>query len=408
MSHIVAGIDVHKRLLVVVAADVSLDPPDFSGRRFGTLAGDLQQLVEWLSSQGVQEVVMESTAQYWKPVWLALEQHFHPHLAQAQSNRAPRGRKTDYRDAERLVRRFAAGELILSFVPDAVHRDIRLLARRRVQWIRDRIRLQAQVECHLEECNIKLSSVITDLFGASGRRILAALAAGELDPAGMAALGDGRLHCTIQQLSDALQTRISTDQREILRMFLEQLNLIDTHLHTVTQLIANAVKPHQEAVLRLCQVPGIRVVAAQQILAEIGSDARAFPSSAQLSSWAGVCPGRHESAGDNHSSRCAKGNRFLRSIVCQCAQAAVKTNNSWFQTTFRRLLPRLGFAKAIWAIAHHMMRLIWKILHEGAQYQERGAQTSPQALRRRLQYLRKECLALGYDLQPKTLATTTQ
>jgi transposase len=407
MSHIVAGIDVHKRLLVVVVADASLDPPEFSCRRFGTVHKELIQLVEWLSSQGVRDVVMESTAQYWRPVWLALERHFHPHLAQAQSNRAPKGRKTDSRDAQRLVRRFLAGELILSFVPDAEQREIRLLARRRVQWIHDRVRLQAQLECLLEECDIKLSSVITDLFGASGRRILDALAAGQLDPAELASLGDGRLKCTAQQLSDALQARLTANQREILRMCLEQLKLIDSQLETITHLIARAVQPHQDAILRLCQVPGIRVIAAQQILAEIGPDAKAFPTSGQLSSWAGVCPGQQDSAGDNHSGRCAKGNRFLRSIVCQCAQAAVKTNHSWFQTTFRRLLPRLGFPKAIWAIAHHLMRLIWKILHEGDQYQERGLQTSPQAIRRRLQRLRKECLALGYDLQPTAVAATT-
>lgn len=406
MSHIVAGIDVHKRLLVVAVADASLDPLEFSCRHFGTVHSELLQLVEWLSSLGVQDVVLESTAQYWKPVWLALEQRFHPHLAQAQSNRAPKGRKTDYRDAQRLVRRFIAGELILSFVPDAEQREIRLLARRRVQWVRDRVRLQAQMECLLEEFNIKLSSVITDLFGASGRRILDALAAGKLDPAELAALGDDRLKCTTKQLADALQARPTANQREILRMCLEQLKLIDSQLETITQMIASAVRPHQDAILRLCQVPGIRVVAAQQIVAEIGPDANAFPSSAQLSSWAGVCPGQQESAGDNRSSRCAKGNRFLRSIVCQCAQAAVKTNNSWFQATFRRLLPRLGFAKAIWAIAHHLMRVIWKILHEGDQYQEHGAQTSPQAIRRRLQYLRKECQALGYDLQPRALTTT--
>lgn len=407
MSHIVAGIDVHKRLLVVSVADASRDPLEFSCRRFGSVHSELLQLVEWLSSLGVQDVVMESTAQYWKPVWLALEQRFRPHLAQAQSNRAPQGRKTDYRDAQRLVRRFIAGELILSFVPDAEQREIRLLARRRVQWIRDRVRLQAQMEALLEDCNIKLSSVLTDLFGVSGRRILDALAAGKLDPAELAALGDERLRCTTQQLADALQSRLTANQREVLRMSLEQLKLLDAQVETITQLIANAVKPQQDAMLRLCQVPGIRAIAAQQILAEIGPDAKAFPSSAQLSSWAGVCPGQQESAGDNRSSRCAKGNHFLRSIICQCAQAAVKTNNSWFQATFRRLLPRLGYAKAIWAIAHHMMRLVWKILHEGDQYQERGTQTSPQAIRRRLQRLRKECLALGYDLQPKAAATAS-
>lgn len=398
MSYIVAGIDVHKRMLVVAVADASLDPLEFSRRRFGTGSEQLQQLVEWLAQQGVREVVMESTAQYWKPVWLALESKFSLKLAQAQSNRAPQGRKSDTRDTERLVRRSLAGELRLSFVPDPEQREMRLLARRRTQLIRDRVRLQAQLEALLEDFNIKLSSVITDLFGSSGRRILEALGEGKSSPQELAALGDRRLHCSGEQLSDALQAPLTANQRELLKMLLKQLALFDEQIETVTQLIAHTVHRHQEALLRLCQVPGIRVVAAQQILAEVGSDAAAFSSPGQLSSWAGVCPGQQQSAGFNRSTRCAKGNRFLRSVLCQCAQAAVKTKNSWFQTTFRRLLSRLGYAKGIWAIAHHLLKLVWKILHESATYQERGATTSPQALKRRLQRLRQDCRKLGYEI----------
>lgn len=400
MSYRIAGIDVHKKLLVVTVADASLDPLEFTHKRFGTLPDDLEKFAQWIDSLGVRDVVMESTAQYWKPVWLALEGRFQLHLAQAQSNRAPKGRKTDTRDAERLARRFIAGELILSFVPEAGQRELRLVARRRVQLVRDRVRLQAQTEALLEDCNIKLSSVISDLFGATGLRILQGLAEGKLSPAELAALGDPRLQCSLEQLCAALQSRLTDNQRELLRMNLELLQLLDTHVAGITRRIAVAMQSCQEAILRLCQVPGIGVVAAQQIVAEIGPQAKTFPSAAQLSSWAGVCPGRQESAGANASGRCAKGNRFLRSMVCQCAQAAVKTKGSWLQATFRRLVPRLGFAKAIWAIAHRLLRLIWKILHEGAQYQEHGALTSPAAAKRRLQSLRKQCRDLGYALVP--------
>lgn len=407
MSHIVAGIDVHKKLLVVAVADASLDPLEFSSKRFGTGHQELTQLSEWLAGQGVQDVVMESTAQYWKPVWLALESNFRLHLAQAQSNRAPKGRKTDSRDTERLVRRFVANELILSFVPNSAQREIRMLARRRVQLVQDRVRLQAQMECLLEDCNIKLSSVITDLFGTSGRRILEAISKGSKDAASLAALGDRRLKCTVAQLADALHAQPTANQRELIRMYLEELKLFDTHIETVTNLIAATLQPQQDAIQRLCQVPGIRVVAAQQIMAEIGPGAQVFASGRNLSSWAGLCPGVHESAGQNHSGRCAKGNKFLRSVLCQCAQAAVHTKNSWFQVKFQRLLPRLGFSKAIWAIARHMIELIWKILHDGVEYQERGAVTSPQAIKRRLQRLRRECRNLGYEIHLTPTGPTT-
>src|SRR5215213_8157860 len=196
MSYIVAGIDVHKKVLMVSIAEAGEVDPNFECRRFGTTASELTHLTAWLAERGVTEVVMESTAQYWKPVWLALEPHLRLNLAQAQSNRAPKGRKTDFKDAQRLVRRLIAGELILSFVPVAEQRIMRTLTRRRVQLSQDRVRLQSQLECLLEETRIKLSGVVSDLLGTSGRRILAKIAEGESDPCALAALGDHRLKCT--------------------------------------------------------------------------------------------------------------------------------------------------------------------------------------------------------------------
>jgi len=395
---IVAGIDVHKRSLMVVASSAE-DPSQFRSRRFGTGGSELDALAQWLAWEGVREVVMESTAQYWKPVWLALESQFSLHLAQAHSNRAPHGRKTDFRDAQRLVRRFLAGELILSFVPDSDQRQLRLLTRRRVQQVRARLQAQAQLEALLEDCGVKLSSVISDLLGSSGRRILQALAEGESDPARLAALGDRRLQSGPARLADALQRPLSQVQRDVLRQALEQIAFLDQQIEQITAWIGQAMQAHQQSLARLCQVPGIRSVAAQQIIAELGPCAETFPSPEQLSSWAGVCPGRQESAGENRSGRSAKGNRYLRRVLCQCAQAAVRTRNSWFESKFRRLLPRLGFAKSIWAIAHHLLRLVWKILHENAAYEERCQRSSPQAILRRMQRLRQEWRRLGYDLQ---------
>jgi len=401
MSYMIAGIDVHKRVLMVAVADASVGEGDveFQCRRFGTTAGELQHLAAWLGERGVRAVVMESTAQYWKPVWLALEGHFEQHLAQAWSNRAPKGRKADCKDAQRLVRRQMAGELTLSFVPEAEQRQMRTLTRRRVQLSRDRVRLQNQLEALLEEMRIKLSSVVTDLLGASGRRILTALAAGENDAEQLAALGDARLRCTRQQMQDALASPPPAVLRQLLRMLLEQVEFLDRQTEEVTHLIAETMRGWQDAVARLTEIPGIRTVAAQQILAETGPQAAAFPSAGQFVSWMGACPGREESAGVNHSGRCPKGNRYLRRSLCQVAQAAVRTKNSHWQALFRRLVPRLGYTKAIWAIVRHMAEVIWRILHTGAHYEERGSTSTPQAIKRRIQRLTKELRDAGYTVQ---------
>jgi transposase len=401
----IAGIDVHKRVLMVAVADASAAEGDmeFQCRRFGTTAGELKHLAAWLGERGVREVVMESTAQYWKSVWLALEGHFEQHLAQAWSNRAPKGRKSDFKDAQRLVRRQMAGELTLSFVPDAEQRQVRSLTRRRVQLSRDRVRLQNQLEALLDEMRIKLSSVVTDLLGASGRRILAALAAGQSDPEELAALGDARLKCTRQQMQDALVGPVSPVQAKLLRMLLDQVEFLDQQTEELTRLTAETMRGWQDAVARLAEIPGIRTLAAQQILAETGPQATAFPSAGQFVSWMGACPGREESAGVNQSGRCPKGNRYLRRSLCQAAQAAVRTKNSHFQAVFRRLVPRLGYTKAIWAIVRRMAEVIWKILHNGERYQERGSPSTPQAIKRRLQRLNKEARAIGFTIEFKPI-----
>ena len=408
MTRIIAGIDVHKRMLMVAAGVAVLDSEDgevtervaFENRRFGTTDAELRHLAAWLGQLGVQEVVMESTAQYWKPVWLALEGSFRLQLAQAWSNRAPRGKKTDFKDAQRLVRRYYAGELTLSFVPEAEQRQMRTITRRRTQLTRGRVRLQNQLEALLEEGRVKLSSVITDLLGASGRRILEALASGENDPEELAKLGDERLKCTREQLADAVTGNLTEIHRKLVRQYLDHIALIDRQLEELSQMSAESMRTYSDAVTRLAQIPGIRVLAAQQIVAETGPRADAFPSPMQFSSWVGACPGREESAGENHSSRCPKGNKYLRRTLCQAAQAAVRTKGSYFEGKFRRLVPRLGYAKAIWAIVRHLTVVIWKILHDGVAYEERGFSTTLQAAKRRAQRLAKELRALGYSVQP--------
>ena len=320
------------------------------------------------------------------------------HLAQAFSNRAPRGRNHDFKDAERLVRRLIAKELILSFVPDEEQRTWRSLTRMKLQLTRDRVRLQNQMECLLEEMRIKLSIVVSDLLGASGLRILHALAAGEADPKKLAQFGDERLQCTEEQLVDALTGRPQPMHREMLALKLERLQLIDTQIAKLNALIVQAMKPHQEAVMRLAEVPGLGVASARQIIAEVGVQASTFPSAAELTSWVGTCPGKDESAEENHSSRSAKGNKYLRRVLNQAAHAAVKKNGSHFQPVFRRLLPRLGYQSAVWAIAHRLCRVVWKILREGVRFIEQGREPDPKAKKKRARMLMRALRKLGYEV----------
>jgi len=399
MSYTVAGIDIHKKVLMVVVVEQVAGRAETLGRRrFGTGCSELQRLAVWLKEQGVEEAVMESTAQYWKPVWYELEPHMRLQLAQAFSNRAPRGRKHDFKDAERLVRRLLAEELILSFVPPPEQRALRMLTRTKVQLTRDRVRLNNQLEALLEEMRIKLSSVLSDLLGVSGMRILRALAKGETDAETLAALGDGRLHCSHEQLVDALRGTFQPMHQQLLTLYLDRLDLLDRQMAQLQAATAEAMQVHAEAVARLAEVPGFGPDSAQQVIAEVGAQASTFSSPAKLASWVGTNPGRQESAEQNHSSRSAKGNKFVRRILTEAAQAAVKTKGSHFQVVFRRLLPRLGYLQALWAIAHRLCRLVWKILHEKVRYIEQGVQRDPKALKQRLLNMARSLRLLGYNV----------
>lgn len=401
----IAGIDIHKKVLIVVVADAGAEQLEFVGRRFGATTSEREKLVAWLREQGVEEVVMESTAQYWKPVWLDLEpQISRLHLAQAQSNRARKGRKHDFADARRLVRRFLSGELILSFVPGAEQRAWRMLTRGKVQLVCDRVRLQNQMEALLEEMRIKLSSVISELLGLSGRRILAALAQGESDPEKLAELGDIRLRCSKQELADALNGRVEPLHRRMLRWFLQRLELLDRQIEEIDQAIAEAMQPHADAVMRLAEVPGFGPDSAQQLIAEVGPEANTFPSAGELSSWIGVCPGSEESAEHNHSTRSPKGNTHARRILVQAAHAAVKTKGSHYQRVFRRLLPQLAYQGAVWAVAHKLCRVAWKILHDRVRYVEQGEAPTPKRRRDRIRKMLRELRRMGYAVTPPTPA----
>jgi len=405
-------------MLAVVVSDVEVDGEyQFARQQFGSNPGQLRSLATWLLEQEVEEVVMESTAQYWRPVWEVLERCWKPirqkregaspksgtlHLAQAQSNRGRRGRKRDFPDAERLVKRLVANELTLSFVPDAEQRLWRTVTRRRYQLTRNRVRLQNRLESLLEEAHIKLSSLVSDLLGVSARRMLQALADGESNPATLAALADRKLRATQEQLRDALGacTELNPVYRRLLKMMLDELELIDKQMGQIDQEMASLLSPHQDALKRLAEVPGLGVASAQQIIAEVGPTATTFPSEKCLSSWVGACPGDDESAGVNYSHRSPKGNRHMRRVLNQCANAAAKAKGTIFETVYRRTVPRLGHHQAIGVIAHRQCRLIWLILHQGVRYEERGPAVNLKSRQRRTARMIRLLRGLGYRVEP--------
>jgi transposase len=274
MPYRIAAVDVHKKMLAVVVTDVAGEGDyQFERRKFGATPDELHVLAQWLIQQEVEEVVMESTAQYWKPVWGALERWWKParqqregaskmagtlHLCQAKSNHGPRGRKNDFLDGERMIKRLVAQELVLSFVPDPEQRLWRTVTRRKHQLTRAKVGFRNQLESLLEQAHLKLSSFVSDLLGLSARRMLKALAEGETDPAALAALADCRLRATPEQLRDALGacTELKGTLRRLLQMALDELELIETHIEKLEREAMGLMKEHQDVVQRVAEVPG--------------------------------------------------------------------------------------------------------------------------------------------------------
>ncbi len=279
--------------------------------------------------------------------------------------------------------------------------------RRKHQLTRNRVQFQNRLECLLEEAHIKLSSLVSDLLGKSARRMLQAVAEGATSPEAIAALADQRLRATAQQLCDALGAcrDLHPVYRQLLKMALEELKLIEEQIDKLDQEMASLLSAHQDVVQRLAEVPGLGVDSAQQIIAEVGPAAAAFPSAKHLASWVGVCPGEEESAGVNYSHRSPKGNRQMKGLLNQVSNAAVKTKGSIFEFIYRRLVPRLGHAQAIGAIAHRLCRLIWMILHRAIRYEERGPAVSRSKTERRAAKMIRELRRLGYRVEPMACQT---
>jgi transposase len=398
-----AGIDVHKKMLaVVIRQDQAKGDPLYEQRKFGTTRSEIEHLAAYLTQHLVTEVVMESTAQYWRPVWYGLEAHLALHLCHPVKTRGRRGRKSDFRDARRLVDRLHSGDLEDSYVPVAEQRDWRWLTRMRVD-VKDKIGVvRNQVEGILEEGGIKLAAVVSDPFGVSGWAILQKLAKGETEVEVLLAETRGTLRKKKAALREALAGRLTATMRLLLQQCLKQVELLREQIQEINQALGAAMKPYALILERLCQVPGVDLAAAQQILAEIGPRAVVFATAEQCASWAGIIPGSQESAGVNYSSRSPKGNRFVRRLFCQIAWAAARSKETFYAGLFQRLKPRVEAKGAMWSVAHRIIKVIWLMLHEDVAYQEKGpAAHNPVTLTRKFRRLIKEFQRLGMD--PHTL-----
>jgi transposase len=396
----VAGIDVHKKMLAVVIRQQGGGPAEYIQRKFGTMRSEIGHLGAWLQHHGVSEVVMESTAQYWRPVWYGLEAHFQLHLTHPLKTRAPRGRKRDFRDAQRLADRWYSGDLEESFVPAAEQRAWRWLSRTRVQLKRKLGVIRNQVEGLLEQGGIKLAAVASDVFGVSGWAMLERISEGETDIEELLGEARGVLRKKKAQLKEALVGQLEPTYRILLKQHMAQVRLLWEQVEEINQALAEAMKEHVVALHRLTKVPGVDLYAAQELLAEIGPGAMTFASAEQFASWVGICPGSQESAGINYSHRSAKGNRFLRRLLCQIAWAAVHTKDTFFAGLFARLKPRVEGKGAAWAVAHRIAKIVWLILHNGVEYEEKGtAPQNPRTLLRKFRRLVREFGRQGMDVK---------
>jgi transposase len=390
-----AGLDVHKK--TVVACAVTPEGPET--RTFGTMTAALLALADWLLAYGCTHVAIESTGDYWKPVFNILESTCEVILVNAQHVKAVPGRKTDVKDAAWLAELLQHGLLRASFIPPMAQRDLRDLTRYRSTFSQERVTLIHRVQKLLEDANIKLAAVASDIMGVSGRAILAALLTGHVDPQALAELARGRLRSTRDQLARALEGRVKPHHRFVLTELLSQINSLDETIARFDAQIQAICGPVEEAVALLDTIPGVARRTAEMIVAEIGTDMTRFPSADHLASWAGVAPGNYESAGNRASGKTRKGHRFLRTTLVQAAHAAARTRGTYLSAQYRRLAARRGKKRAILAVAHSMLVMAYDMIQRREPYRDAGAdffdRLQPEDTARRLV---KRLESLGYHV----------
>jgi len=400
-----AGLDVHKK--TVVACVRCLDQAGRvhqEVRTFGTMTADLLALADWLAERGVTHAAMESTGVFWKPVFNLLEGRVDVILVNAQHVKQVPGRKTDVKDSQWLADLLQHGLLKASFVPPAPIRELRDLTRQRAQLVADKATVANRIQKVLEDANIKLGSVATDVLGVSGRDMIEALIAGETDPQQLADKARKRLRAKIPALQAALCGRVTEHHRFQLRLLMDHLGHLEALIGRLVTRIEEVMAPFAEAAQRLTTIPGVEQRTAEVVVAEIGTNMEQFPTAAHLASWAGMCPGNNESAGKRRSGRTTKGSRWLRQVLTQAAWAASHTKDTYLAVQYRRLAARRGKKRALVASGHTLLVIIYHLLKNGGTYQELGGdfleRLEPQRLTRQL-VRRLEKLGHQVTLKPK-------
>lgn len=398
-----AGLDVHKAQITACVRG-----PDGAGgrrsevRRFDTMMSGLEALTDWLMSERIEVVVMESTGSFWKPVWAMLEDHdeFELKLVNARHVKQVPGRKTDVNDATWLAQLCEAGLLAGSFVPPPVIRRLRDLTRYQKRLIQDRVRESNRVEKVLEDAAIKLGVVASQVLGVSGRAMIEALIEGERDPETLADLAKGKLRAKIDDLVKALDGRFDEHHATMLRLHLDHIDYLDDKIDQIEQQIDEAMIPFAEKRDRLCTIPGVGQRVANVIIAETGGDMTRFHSPEHLASWTGLCPGNNESAGKRKTGKTRQGNVWLTDALTQAAWAATRSHDNFIKARYWRLTHRIGKKKALIATAHQILTISWHLLAENTDFNDLGGdyyQHKPNP-ERRINYLVHQLEALGHHV----------
>ena len=400
------GLDVHKRSIAACVRRLLEDGGIHQETRtFGTMTRDILELADWLAAVGVTHVALESTGTYWKPVYNLLEGRFRMVLVNARHVKHVPGRKTDVKDCQWLAQLLQAGLLRGSFIPERPQRDLRDLTRHRSQLVGERSRAANRIQKILEDANIKLASVATDILGASGRDMLRALIRGETDSEKMADLARRQLRSKIPELRPALEGKVTEHHRFMLGELLNHLEYLESRIEGFSRRIEEVSRPFAPAIAKVATLPGFDQRSAQNVVAEIGADMDTFPSAQHLASWAGVCPGNHESAGKRKSGKTTKGNRWLGSALSQSAWAAARKKDSYFQAQYRRLAGRRGKKRAIVAVAHSLLTIIYHMLKDASEYRELGCHYFDKLnAHRLLPHLLKRIKDMGYQVTLQELS----
>ena len=397
-----AGLDVHQANVVACVRIAEDAKATHEVRTFETTTKGLLALADWLSSCGCTHVAMESTGVYWKPVWHILEGHFELILANASHIRNVPGRKTDVNDATWISDLLAHGLIRGSFVPPAAIQELRDLTRTRKQLVRELSRHELRLHKTLEDANIKIVGVISNILGKSGRAFLDAIIAGESDPEKLADLASKRLRASREQIVEALRGRVQAHHRFMLKLHLEQINALQGAIEQIERRLGERLEPFREDVKLLVTIPGVSDTVAQVMASEMGMDMHRFPSAESLISWAGMCPRSDESAGKRRSTRIRKGAPWLKTTLVQAAWAAIRVKNSYLRALFYRLKARRGGMKAVVAVAASILRSAYYMLTRREPYRDLGPAHFDQHNRvKTASRLIKRLKDMGIEVQPR-------